>query len=492
MPLSRIRPTGGSASCSLAVVVFLVTSTQIGHQDITSLMARHPSVAERWRERLIASPFGTIRAATFGFPRPVGTAIPEPVGFRLASLNPDDPDITGSLGGRPFFDPEEPSAPPLVFPTVNRALKGDRLVPPARVEPPPSSEPEQPQPAKVEPPPSPRRARQAGGEDTPSETILAGVQPQIVSSPVEPQQSAPENADASADARSEQAENNPVDADKEEASHEDSGPPVTVEPSAAVTAARLFFGVDAMGTGPAAIEPWLPGQQPVVLFPANIDPDIKLSALAPPATTRDDADGKTESAGETIAGKGEPMGEGHRPPSPAERLGLAGKARAKSEKCLADAVYFESRGEPERGQQAVAQVVMNRVFSGYYPDNVCGVVYQNAHRHLACQFTFACDGIKDRVTEPEMWEQAKRIARDTLDGKVWLTEVGKATHYHANYVHPWWVRTMRKHQKIGVHIFYRPRKWGDGADMPEWGSAAVVKSKDKARSAAAAAAEKKL
>ena len=115
------------------------------------------------------------------------------------------------------------------------------------------------------------------------------------------------------------------------------------------------------------------------------------------------------------------------------------------------------------GQEAVAQVVMNRVFSGFYPNNVCGVVYQNAHRRNACQFTFACDNVPDVVTEPDMWEQAKTIARDTLDGKLWLAEIGKSTHYHAYWVHPWWVRTMRKLSRIGVHTFYRPRRWGDGA-----------------------------
>ena len=92
---------------------------------------------------------------------------------------------------------------------------------------------------------------------------------------------------------------------------------------------------------------------------------------------------------ETIAAKGQVTGKDHRPMSPAERLGLIGAARAKHERCLADAVYFEARAEPVRGQMAVAQVVINRVFSGYYPNNICGVVYQNAHRHLRCQFTFA-------------------------------------------------------------------------------------------------------
>ena len=115
----------------------------------------------------------------------------------------------------------------------------------------------------------------------------------------------------------------------------------------------------------------------------------------------------------TVAGKGEVTGEDQRPKTPAERLGLAGPKRAKAEKCLANAVYFKSRSEPVRGQIAVAQVVMNRAFSGFYPNDVCGVVYQNAHRHLSCQFTFACDGIPDVVNRSEVMgaRQAHR-ARD--------------------------------------------------------------------------------
>jgi spore germination cell wall hydrolase CwlJ-like protein len=160
--------------------------------------------------------------------------------------------------------------------------------------------------------------------------------------------------------------------------------------------------------------------------------------------------------------------------TPAERLGLDPGGRAKAEKCLADAIYFEARGEPVRGQIAVAQVVMNRVFSGYYPNTVCGVVYQNANRHLACQFTFACDGLPEVVREPDAWERAKKIAAETLDGELWLPEVGKATHYHAYWVHPSWVHEMTRMYKLGVHTFYRPKRWGDGADAPEWGDPAAT------------------
>ena len=153
-------------------------------------------------------------------------------------------------------------------------------------------------------------------------------------------------------------------------------------------------------------------------------------------------------------------------------LDLDGKARAKAERCLSNAIYFEARSEPVRGQIAVAQVVINRAFSGYYPDDICGVVYQNANRHLSCQFTFACDGIPDVMTEPEHWARAKRIAKAALDGKIWLNDVGKSTHYHASYVYPYWVRSMRKLKKIGLHTFYRPRQWGDGSDEPSWGTSA--------------------
>ncbi len=167
------------------------------------------------------------------------------------------------------------------------------------------------------------------------------------------------------------------------------------------------------------------------------------------------------------------------PPSPAQRLKLEGKEYAKAERCLANAIYFEARSEPIRGQMAVAQVVMNRVFSGFYPNDVCGVVYQNANRHLSCQFTFACDGKSKAITERGHWARANRIARQTLDGQIYVPEVAKSTHYHAVYVHPNWVREMKKMVRYGVHNFYRPYAWGNGADEPVWGSPALLASNKK-------------
>ncbi len=126
-------------------------------------------------------------------------------------------------------------------------------------------------------------------------------------------------------------------------------------------------------------------------------------------------------------------------------------------RCLAEAVYFEARSESEEGQAAVAQVVLNRVLHENYPDTICGVVYQNRHRFLACQFTFACEGRSLRITEPEAWRTAVQIATDVVSGKIYLPEVGASTHYHADYVRPRWARALKRMDTIGRHTFYRLR-----------------------------------
>lgn len=127
----------------------------------------------------------------------------------------------------------------------------------------------------------------------------------------------------------------------------------------------------------------------------------------------------------------------------------------RARQCLAEAIYFESRGEPDMGQLAVAQVVLNRVMSGLYPNSVCGVVYQNAHRFNACQFSYACDGIPDRVNDRTAWDKAIRIAEDALSGRSFLAEIGDSTHYHATWVSPVWRLELVQTLKIGEHIFYR-------------------------------------
>ena len=128
---------------------------------------------------------------------------------------------------------------------------------------------------------------------------------------------------------------------------------------------------------------------------------------------------------------------------------------SREQRCLAEAVYFEARSEPVDGQAAVAQVVLNRVRSGLYPTSVCGVVYQNRHRKFACQFSFACEGKSLRITEQESWQTAVRVARDVTYGQTYLSEVGASTHYHANYVRPFWAKRLKKMDVIGRHIFYK-------------------------------------
>lgn len=133
-------------------------------------------------------------------------------------------------------------------------------------------------------------------------------------------------------------------------------------------------------------------------------------------------------------------------------------AMDREQRCLAEAVYFEARSEPEEGQAAVAQVVLNRVKSGLYPSNVCGVVYQNRHRYMGCQFSFACEGKSLRITDAASWQTATRIAGAVIEGKTYLSEVGGATHYHANYVRPGWSRRLKKMDVIGRHIFYQLKR----------------------------------
>lgn len=125
------------------------------------------------------------------------------------------------------------------------------------------------------------------------------------------------------------------------------------------------------------------------------------------------------------------------------------------QRCLAQGIYFEARGEPVKGQAAVSQVILNRVRNPHYPNTICGVVYQNKHWRNRCQFSFACDRIRDRVRDRRLYEIATHVAAETTSGRIWLAEVGSSTHYHATYVNPRWNRRMKRVGRIGLHIFYR-------------------------------------
>jgi spore germination cell wall hydrolase CwlJ-like protein len=454
MSVMRTRPKDARfASFGLGLCVFALIPTEVGYQDMASLLARQPGIAERWQSRVFSSA-RTIQLATYSFGRPIGTSSPRPATHVLASLDNHGLDITGSLTRNPLVQPP-PRYQAADFPQVNRALKGDRLVvtpaePPAPAVSAPATED-----------PSTSNASVAGAKTSalfPSEPLDPELQAALIAPPLS-------QYDVSTSGHSQ-----PVDDGKLLRSAPQSLATKPSRDAFSVKAANLFFGNSLLGGAAEALERWQPGEEPSIVLPGSLpDPDMKLASLP---TASDELSGNAD-RGESVAAKGEVNSDNQRAKTPAERLGLFDdKARAKSEKCLAEAVYFEARGEAVRGQIAVAQVVMNRTFSGFYPNTVCGVVYQNKHRHLACQFTFACDNVADVVREPDMWDRAKKIAKAMLDGQLWLPEVAKSTHYHAYWVHPSWVSEMRKMYKFGVHTFYRPRAWGDGSDAPSWGTPA--------------------
>ena len=154
--------------------------------------------------------------------------------------------------------------------------------------------------------------------------------------------------------------------------------------------------------------------------------------------------------GATLALRREPRGS-----KPDYASSISPEKLDREKRCLAEAVYFESRSEPEDGQAAVAQVVLNRVQSGLYPSTICGVVYQNRSHYKACQFSFACEGRSLRITERESWATAVRIASEVMDGRTYISDVGRSTHYHTDYVHPRWARALTRMDVIGRHIFYK-------------------------------------
>ena len=134
--------------------------------------------------------------------------------------------------------------------------------------------------------------------------------------------------------------------------------------------------------------------------------------------------------------------------------------RASATDCLTAAIYYEAATETVVGKRAVAQVVLNRVRHPAFPNSVCEVVMQGSNRTTGCQFTFSCDGSLYRRPSPQGWQSARQIALAALSGAV-EPSVGMATHYHANYVRPYWASSLDKVAVLGTHIFYRwSGSWG--------------------------------
>jgi spore germination cell wall hydrolase CwlJ-like protein len=478
MGASRSRPRGGRLTpFGLGFLTFVLVPSAIGSQELSALMARQPAVAERVQPRVAR--FGIAQVATFHMPSPVSAAMPVSLSYTLASLDSSNAEIVGAIRERMLGDTA--FAPPQL-PVFDRRLKGDRLT----VVPSEHANADLTSQSVAESLPLARKGDRLA------------VRPHV---PAEPEaDTTPETAPAAPPAfRLASVDRTGLPQDIARAAH----PPVPdlgepgdervptgefadglaigigfgrEEADPAVLMARLYFGGDPMSDTLEPIRPWNSGEAPnVETLVVTVDPEVQVAALTPdPLATERSITEPQDRPRETVAPKGEVTGEGQRPMSPAERLGLTDATRARQQRCLAEAIYFEARGEPVNGQIGVAQVILNRAFSGYYPTTVCGVVYQNAHRYLRCQFTFACDRHPDIVRDRERWERAMAIAAGVLDGRFWLPEIGKATHYHATYVHPRWVRTMHRLHRVGVHIFYRPRRWGDGSDAPTWGDAAAT------------------
>ena len=172
--------------------------------------------------------------------------------------------------------------------------------------------------------------------------------------------------------------------------------------------------------------------------------------------------------------------------APPDGLEKSVAARDDAIQCVAQAISYEAGHESEAGQQAVAQVIMNRLGDPAYPKTACAVVYQGSDRRTGCQFTFTCDGSLARRKPGASWPEALRIAALAIDGHL-LPTVGDALNYHASYVQPYWAAHLVRVAQIGAHIFYRtatnggsPTRASGGAAGPRtvtlnvWGLAAAT------------------
>jgi len=206
---------------------------------------------------------------------------------------------------------------------------------------------------------------------------------------------------------------------------------------------------------------------------------IGVAAIAAAASSALDAPGR----GEAVVAVPQAPALEYRPVAPQEALKInsaiplaapagaarpfvwgsaGGAARARALECLTSAVYYEAGQEPTDGQRAVAQVILNRARHPAFPSSVCGVIYQGSTRQTGCQFTFTCDGSMARTPMAASWDRSRKVAAAALAGSVYPS-VGNATHYHADYVVPYWASSLAKTAVIGAHLFYR---WSGGWGLP--------------------------
>lgn len=226
--------------------------------------------------------------------------------------------------------------------------------------------------------------------------------------------------------------------------------PIIAGASATLLAAAVVVGVFLLGRG-QSVEPVGTTVHtkinPAQSVPLNLPPPDLLRPITPEEAMKENAERAFSKRPDT--------------PAAAFTLKTDSANHDRALECLTEAVYYEAATEGADGQRAVAQIVLNRMRHPAYPSTICGVVYQGSERPTGCQFTFTCDGSLARVPVASLWNQARRIASQALGGKVY-GPVGHATHYHADYVLPYWADSLDKSVQVGRHIFYR-LKGGLGA-----------------------------
>lgn len=203
-----------------------------------------------------------------------------------------------------------------------------------------------------------------------------------------------------------------------------------------------FAIADAVTQG-SAVEP-MPFEQAGASFPGSAFYYLDAAAPAPQVGEGIRSDADDVASGPTL---------GNGPIARSLRIDNSGVDRGRALQCLTAAIYYEAASEPDAGQRAVAQVVLNRVAHPAYPKTVCGVVYEGSERSTGCQFSFTCDGSLARRPARLFWDRAENVARAALAGYVYAP-VGLATHYHTVQVHPYWAPSLNYLGTIGAHRFY--------------------------------------
>ena len=211
--------------------------------------------------------------------------------------------------------------------------------------------------------------------------------------------------------------------------------------------AGLFGLVAAAAIATTAISTHMGSEQPQVAPPAP--PPMVVRPIAPEQAVKVNAE--------------IPVASGPNPSAAPFLFKGNAAARSQALTCLASAEYYEAGNQDADGERAVAQVVLNRVRHPAFPGSICSVVYQGSTRPTGCQFTFTCDGSLNRQPDADGWRRAMQVAEAALNGYVYAP-VGWATHYHADYVVPYWASTMAKNAVVGAHLFYR---WAGGWGQPQ-------------------------